>query len=176
MYRIIGADGREYGPVTRETLAQWIGEGRAAAHTQARAEISATWQPLSALPEFAPCFHAGAGVSTPPPQIQPPIAGAAPIAPLPVRRTNALATTSFVMGLLSWGLCCCTCIPFNVLGVVFGIIALAQIGRAPLQEEGRSLAIAGLVLSLLNLLMSIPVFLFGLAGSMPGIGHGIRHW
>ena len=38
MYRIIGADGREYGPIPAEQLRQWIREGRADAQTRARAE------------------------------------------------------------------------------------------------------------------------------------------
>lgn len=53
MYRIIGADGREYGPVTAEQLRQWIRDGRATAQTKAQAEGSAGWKTLSAIPEFA---------------------------------------------------------------------------------------------------------------------------
>jgi len=53
MYKIIGADGREYGPVSTEQLQQWIREGRANAQTKAQAEGSAEWKPISAFPEFA---------------------------------------------------------------------------------------------------------------------------
>lgn len=53
MYRIIGTDGREYGPVSRETLAQWIGEGRANGQTRAQAEGTTEWKTLAEFAEFA---------------------------------------------------------------------------------------------------------------------------
>jgi uncharacterized membrane protein len=53
MYKIIGADGKEYGPVSAELLRQWMAEGRVNGQTMARAESATDWQPLSAFPEFA---------------------------------------------------------------------------------------------------------------------------
>jgi len=38
MYRMIGADGREYGPVTADQLREWIAEGRVDAQTKALVE------------------------------------------------------------------------------------------------------------------------------------------
>jgi uncharacterized membrane protein len=58
MYRIIGADGKEYGPVTTEQLRQWITEGRSNAQTQVQSEGSIEWKPLGTLPEFAGVFTA----------------------------------------------------------------------------------------------------------------------
>ena len=66
MYKIIGADQKEYGPVTGDQLRQWIAEGRMNAETRVRAEGSETWQPLSAFPEFAGIAGAGAAASPPP--------------------------------------------------------------------------------------------------------------
>ena len=60
MYKIIGADQKEYGPVTIDQIRQWIRDGRVNAHTQARLEPGGQWQPLSAFPEFADAFAAGA--------------------------------------------------------------------------------------------------------------------
>ena len=34
MYKIIGADGNEYGPITTEQLRQWLAEGRVNAQTK----------------------------------------------------------------------------------------------------------------------------------------------
>jgi hypothetical protein len=34
MYKIIGADGKEYGPITADQLRAWIVEGRANAQTK----------------------------------------------------------------------------------------------------------------------------------------------
>jgi uncharacterized membrane protein len=53
MYKIIGADGNEYGPVTADQLRQWIAEGRANAQTKVQAEGSTDWKPLMDFPEFA---------------------------------------------------------------------------------------------------------------------------
>ena len=38
MYKIIGIDGREYGPVSAEQIRHWISAGRADANTKARGE------------------------------------------------------------------------------------------------------------------------------------------
>lgn len=56
MYKIIGADGREYGPVTAEQLRQWIREGRANAETRVQAEGSADWTTLGSIAEFRDSF------------------------------------------------------------------------------------------------------------------------
>src|SRR5258708_7411217 len=53
MYKIIGADGKEYGPVTAEQLRQWMAEGRVNAATRVQAEGSTEWKTIGALPEFA---------------------------------------------------------------------------------------------------------------------------
>jgi TM2 domain-containing membrane protein YozV len=67
MYRIIGADGRQYGPVLPEQLRQWIREGRAVATTPAQAEGAPDWKALNLFAEFVNDF--------PPP----PAAGPAPL-------------------------------------------------------------------------------------------------
>jgi hypothetical protein len=53
MYKIIGADQKEYGPVTAEQLRQWLAEGRVSAQTQVKAEGATEWTALGTLPEFA---------------------------------------------------------------------------------------------------------------------------
>lgn len=52
MYKIIGADGKAYGPVTAEQIRLWISEGRVNAQTQIQAEGTAEWRSLSTFPEF----------------------------------------------------------------------------------------------------------------------------
>lgn len=52
MYRIIGADQKEYGPITAEQIRQWITEGRVNAQTQACLEGTQEWKPLGMFPEF----------------------------------------------------------------------------------------------------------------------------
>ncbi len=166
MYKIIGADGREYGPITADQLREWIAEGRANAQTRALAEGAAEWKPLTEYLEFAPALG-----RRPPPWTAP-----GPIYATPTRRTNSMAFTGMLMGVFSitCGMCCCYGAPFNVLGIIFSLIALAQIRNDPQAQEGRGLAIAGLVLSLLSILFGLLFFAFGLALSTPDILREIR--
>jgi hypothetical protein len=53
MYRIIGADGLQYGPITTEQLQQWIAQGRANATSSVQVDGSNEWKPLSTFPGFA---------------------------------------------------------------------------------------------------------------------------
>jgi hypothetical protein len=52
MYKIIGADQKEYGPVTADEVRKWVAEGRANGQTLVQAE-GGSWRPLSSYPEFA---------------------------------------------------------------------------------------------------------------------------
>ncbi len=53
MFRMIGGDHQEYGPVTADTLRHWIRDGRANAHSRVR-EAEGDWKPLGSLRDFAP--------------------------------------------------------------------------------------------------------------------------
>jgi hypothetical protein len=53
MYKILGGDQKEYGPVPSEQIRLWIAEGRASGSTLAQAEDSSDWKTLAAFPEFA---------------------------------------------------------------------------------------------------------------------------
>jgi len=66
MYRIIGADGNQYGPISADQLRQWIAEGRANAQTKVLAEGSMDWKPLSEFPEFFPSTTAPGATPLPP--------------------------------------------------------------------------------------------------------------
>jgi len=159
MYRIIGADGREYGPIPAETLRQWIREGRANAQTRAWAEGTAQWKPLAEHAEFAPMLA----------QIPPPLAAPAPVYVAAAPRTNSMALASLFMGILSLtcGMCCCCYgMPFNVLGIIFALVALAQISADPYGQQGRGIAVAGLVLCVLSLVLAALAGVFGLALSI----------
>ena len=81
MYKIIGADGQQYGPVSAEELRAWIAAGRANAHTMTQAEGSPDWKPLANYPEFS-------GVANMP-----------PYAP-PLVQANDLQKSRLVAGLL----------------------------------------------------------------------------
>ena len=64
-YKIIGADQKEYGPVSAEEISQWIKEGRADGRTLARLEPGGEWKPLASYPEFAAALATGPFANNP---------------------------------------------------------------------------------------------------------------
>lgn len=52
MYKIIGGDGKEYGPVSADDLRRWIAEGRVNAQTRVQPQGGADWRPLGEFPEL----------------------------------------------------------------------------------------------------------------------------
>jgi hypothetical protein len=136
-YKILGADGQEYGPVNAEVLRQWIAQRRANATTSVRTEGGGDWKPLSSFPEFAEALAAG-----------PPASPALP-PPGPVR-TSRLAIASLVCGILGF-----LCLP-ALASVVLGIMALVRINKSQGQLRGQGLAIAGLCVSGVMLVVMVP--------------------
>jgi hypothetical protein len=67
MYKIIGGDGKEYGPVSAEQLRAWVREGRANGQTQVQVEGTTGWQALETVAEFANLFHAAESLPVIPP-------------------------------------------------------------------------------------------------------------
>ena len=154
MYKIIGADGGTYGPATVEQLRQWIAEGRANAQTQTLADGAMGWKALGALPEFAGHF-----APLIPPVIGPLPPGTSTAGQWP--RTNSFATAGLIFGILSLTCCCCG-FPLNILGFAFSLIGLSQINRHPEFYEGRGMAVAGLILSVLSFVLGFGMVLIRL--------------
>lgn len=142
MYKIIGADQKEYGPITAEQLRQWISEGRINANTKVQLEGSGVWKSASEFPEFATALPAGA-----PPTVGAPITMS--MAPAPPR-ANQMAVWAMVTGIIS--LICCQFL--GPLSLILGIIALSQIKKDP-QQTGSGFAIAGIVLGILSLIIFV---------------------
>jgi len=156
MYSIIGADGREYGPVSADQLRQWITEGRANAQSRVRAEGTADWKLLSELSEFAQLVSPQRALATAP----------APFSVTLPRRTNQTAVAGMVLGILSLTAgCCCYGLPFNLVGIICSSVALSQISKDPLTQQGKGFAIAGLVLSILSILLAGLLLAFSFSGS-----------
>jgi hypothetical protein len=66
MYKITGADGKEYGPVSMEQVRRWIRENRVNAQTKVQPEGATEWQLLGSLPEFADALAAKTASTAPP--------------------------------------------------------------------------------------------------------------
>ncbi|HEY3863663.1 MAG TPA: DUF4190 domain-containing protein [Verrucomicrobiae bacterium] len=144
MYKIIGADLKEYGPVSAEQLRQWVTEGRVNGQTKVAPAEGTDWRLMSELPEFAGLFPAA-----PAPVLIP---AAVPIAPLPVQpRASQMAVWSMVTGIVSI-LCCCGWFVFAPLGIVLGAVALSQMKSQP-ALTGRGFAILGIVLGIVAILI-----------------------
>ena len=68
MYKIIGSDQKEYGPVSTDQMLRWIAEGRVNGQTLVQVEGQADWRSLATFPELAVLTGAPA---TPVPTVSP---------------------------------------------------------------------------------------------------------
>ena len=153
MYHIIGGDQKEYGPVSADEVRTWIRERRLNASSLVRGEGATDWKPLSLFPEFSAML---ASMATP-------VATASPVF-VQAPRNNSMAVAGLTCGVIAWlTACCCYGIPFNILGAVFSSIALNQLRRDREGQGGRTMAIAGLVLSIVQIVMIIGFIVLGVA-------------
>jgi hypothetical protein len=106
MYKIIGADQKEYGPVSADEMRRWIAEGRVNAQTLVQGEGQTDWRPLSSFPEFA-------GVAQPAPSGVP-----LSSTPMPSVEAQSLvggpATGLMIVGIL--------CILASILGLISNLV------------------------------------------------------
>jgi len=143
MYKIIGGDQKEYGPVSFAEMCQWILEGRANGQTRAKGEGDADWRPLAAFPEFAQTL---AGREQAPPGVSAP--------PEPGLPAN-LMERDYDLGIgncISRG---CDLLKNN-FGVVFGGTALFVVIQLAISLLG-SIPIVGLVISLASFVIGGPL-------------------
>jgi TM2 domain-containing membrane protein YozV len=134
MYRIIGKDGQQYGPVTAEQLRVWIAENRANAQTQVQTDGSQDWKPLGSLPEFAADLKPPPMSATAPPTMTPPPSTSNPRASnkLPAGLCGILLGSfgihKFILGYTGAGLIMLlvTLLTCGIGGVVMHIIGLIE--------------------------------------------------
>ena len=139
MYKIIGADGQQYGPANLNQIRQWMAENRLRPESLVQAEGSTEWKPLSTLPELVAELRAA------PPGFTPPIA-TSPIVSNP-RASNkipagicgillgAFGVHKFILGYTGAGvimllvslLSCGTVYPvMHIIGIIEGVIYLTK--------------------------------------------------
>jgi hypothetical protein len=53
MYRIVGSDGNEYGPISLEQLKRWVAEGRINAQSRVKPAEAADWSTASEPERFS---------------------------------------------------------------------------------------------------------------------------
>lgn len=140
MYKIIGADGQQYGPVSAEQIRRWLAEGRAGAFTRAQAEGSPDWKTLKDFPEFAADFQ--------PPPLTPPPPRGVPYDPVIAAKASSklaagilgillggLGIHKFVLGYNRAGLimllvsvlsCGVAYLPMHVIGMIEGVLYITK--------------------------------------------------
>ena len=107
MFKIIGADGQEYGPVDLAQIQEWIRGNRVNGQTVAQKVGETDWKPLGSFPEFATQF-----ASAPPP-LQ---GGLRPAPPFVAGTTSTEVPTYLVPAILCTLLCC---LPLGVPALVY---------------------------------------------------------
>ena len=149
MYKIIGGDQKEYGPVTADELRRWIAEGRLNGQSLAQAEGSAEWRPLSAFPEFAETLRAQAGAAPMPPSGAPmPPAGAQVwtaqlLATPPQVQIGRCLSQSWSLLSANFGLPFGGLLYWVIRGVLFGGLYLVFLNRIHGQSAGVGDVFAG---------------------------------
>jgi hypothetical protein len=140
MYKIIGTDQKEYGPVSGDQLRQWIAEGRINARTMVQPEGGQDWKPLADFPEFQLLLS----------QRPQPISPASPAGAAP--KTSGLAITSLILGVLG----VITCGITAIIGLILGIVSMRKIQNSGGRLGGWGVALAGTIVSGIFLIM-IPI-------------------
>src|SRR5262249_36191125 len=133
MYKITGADGKEYGPASLEQIKEWIAQGRINAQSRIQQVGSVEWKAASEYPELA-AFFGPATISGPAP---------APSVPAAGKQKQGLAITSFVLGVPSL---ICFGLLAGIPAIILGHIAYSRARRTPGQYGGSGFAIAGFVM------------------------------
>jgi hypothetical protein len=151
MYRIIGADGREYGPISADQLRQWITEGRANSQTRVLLEGTTDWKTLSELPEFATAIPS----APPPPPMS--MAGAAAPSTAALDQVNGPAIGLIIVGALYF-LASTLSLLFQLVGA--SILAASQSQRDPFANMFSGPA--GIFSALLGLLIGALILLGGI--------------
>ena len=133
MFKVIGTDGKEYGPASAEEIRAWIAQGRLNAASKIKPEGEPDFKPLGEAPEFRDLLQ--------PPSAPPPLAAVPP--PPSTAKLSGLAVSSLILGVLGFFSLGLAAIP----GLILGIVALVKIQKNQPRLKGSGLAIAGICVS-----------------------------
>ena len=134
MYKIIGVDGQQYGPVSAGEIRRWIAGNRVKAQTLAQMEGASEWKPLGSFSEFAPELKV-----MPPPMVPPPTVTSRASSKIPAGilgiLLGSLGIHKFILGYTGAGLVmllvsvlsCFILSPImHIIGLIEGIIYLCK--------------------------------------------------
>lgn len=133
MYKIIGTDGRQYGPIGAEEIRRWLAENRVNAQTLVQADGVPEWKPSISFSEFASEFKSA------PPPIAPPTAASRASGKIPAGvcgiLLGSLGIHKFILGYTGAGLVmllvsllsCFILAPImHLIGLIEGIVYLCK--------------------------------------------------
>lgn len=152
MYKIIGGDGNEYGPVDLEQIKQWLQDGRAGANTKVQPEGSTEWILLSEVPELAALLGPGDATQAPP-AFDPAAASPAPAGDA-LQMVQGPAIGLVVTAVIGF-LVCAAGLLLNVLGVTFG----AMEGESDDAVMSMMSGGVGVVQSILGVILSVVILM-----------------
>jgi len=112
MYKILGADGKEYGPVTAEQLRGWIAEGRANQRTKVLEDGATEWKTLGDIPEFAASWP-----------VMPATTSSLPAGTPPEDQVRGPAVGLMVTAVLGFLI--------NLVGIFWNLLSTAGMGMTP---------------------------------------------
>ncbi len=126
MYKIKGADQKEYGPVSADQIRQWFKENRLNRFSMVEAAETPGWRPLELVPEFADLFPAalppamgGGGFSAIPTSISTSTPGPRPVIADPVQAAAQLKVPGILLIVFAiCGLLLAICAPFTKKAMV----------------------------------------------------------
>ena len=133
MYRIIGTDGKEYGPASAEDIRHWLAENRVNAQTLAQAENLPVWRPLYSFSEFFDAIKAAPNTIGPLPPSANRLASNKIAAGIFGILLGSLGIHKFILGYTGAGLVmllitflsCFTLAPImHIIGLIEGIVYL----------------------------------------------------
>jgi uncharacterized RDD family membrane protein YckC len=167
MFTILGADGKEYGPVPTAKVHEWINGGRANLTTKARRDGETEWKTLGDFPEFT-------GSGTMPPPVAPvgatPTATASSADPQPELADRGVRLGSFLLDYLLSLICA---LPgLIILGPIFisAVLAKSQNRQPDFSgiAAGRLLLGLGVLGCISLLLLVVQVWLLSTRGQTLG--------
>ena len=138
LFNIIGADGKQYGPVSADQIRQWVHEGRANAASQVQPVGGTEWKSISAWTELADVLGSGSGA---PPQMTSSPSNVSSRASNKIAAgicgilLNCLGIHKFILGYTQAGLimllvsvltCGVGAVVMSVIGIIEGIIYLTK--------------------------------------------------
>jgi hypothetical protein len=174
-YSVRDAYGNTYGPAPAELLRQWVREGRIIpGMTITLAGTNTGWTEISTHPAVADLFSTTLRPVLPsgPQQVEAVrIEYAHPTTR--INPTNGTAVTSLILGIISFlgampsypVFCCCFgSIPLALASLFLGFLAFSHTRTPGSSQNGKGMALAGIILSALALLYMTAAFLLILIG------------